>query len=111
MVRSPPESAVGHGNGRRSAITDRCLDPMRKRNSFVAVLGLALPGLLLPVACNSRSKGAEASASEIPSATVAAVQRGSIAHVLSLAAQFQPYQVVDVHPKVSGFMQKINVDI
>ena len=84
---------------------------MRKRNSFVAVLGLALPGLLLPVACNSRSKGAEASASEIPSATVAAVQRGSIAHVLSLAAQFQPYQVVDVHPKVSGFMQKINVDI
>jgi RND family efflux transporter MFP subunit len=30
---------------------------------------------------------------------------------LSLAGQFQPYQVVDVHPKVTGFMVKINVDI
>jgi len=37
--------------------------------------------------------------------------RGDIAHTLSLAGQFQPYQVVDVHPKVTGFMVKINVDI
>jgi multidrug efflux pump subunit AcrA (membrane-fusion protein) len=37
--------------------------------------------------------------------------RGNIAHTLSLAGQFQPYQVVDVHPKVTGFMVKINVDI
>ncbi|HEY1901478.1 MAG TPA: efflux RND transporter periplasmic adaptor subunit [Terracidiphilus sp.] len=34
-----------------------------------------------------------------------------MAHTLSLAGQFQPYQVVDVHPKVTGFMVKINVDI
>ena len=34
-----------------------------------------------------------------------------ISHVLTLAGQFQPYQVVDVHPKVSGYMKKINVDI
>jgi len=38
-------------------------------------------------------------------------QRGDIAHVLTLAGQFQPYQVVDVHPKVSGYMKRINVDI
>jgi RND family efflux transporter MFP subunit len=31
--------------------------------------------------------------------------------VLTLAGQFQPYQVVDVHPKVSGYMKRINVDI
>ena len=30
---------------------------------------------------------------------------------LTLAGQFQPYQVVDVHPKVSGYMKRINVDI
>lgn len=46
-----------------------------------------------------------------PAAQVALVQRGSIAQVLSLAGQFQPYQVVDVHPKVSGFIQHIYVDI
>ena len=31
--------------------------------------------------------------------------------MLTLAGQFQPYQVVDVHPKVSGYMAHINVDI
>jgi RND family efflux transporter MFP subunit len=31
--------------------------------------------------------------------------------MLTLAGQFQPYQMVDVHPKVSGYMRRINVDI
>ncbi len=62
------------------------------------------------VACNSRAKS-EASAAEIPSATVAAVARGTITHTLNLAGQFQPYQVVDVHAKVSGYIQHIYVDI
>jgi RND family efflux transporter MFP subunit len=31
--------------------------------------------------------------------------------VLTLAGQFQPYQVVDVHPKISGFIRHIYVDI
>jgi len=44
-------------------------------------------------------------------AQVAEVQRGNISEVLTLAGQFQPYQVVEVHPKVSGFIRKINVDI
>jgi len=72
---------------------------------------LALPAAFVLISCNSRSKGAEADASEMPSATVATVKQGRIAHTLSLAGQFQPYQVVDVHPKVTGFMLKINVDI
>jgi RND family efflux transporter MFP subunit len=42
---------------------------------------------------------------------VATAQRGDISHILTLAGQFQPYQMVDVHPKVSGYMQRINVDI
>ncbi len=52
-----------------------------------------------------------ATAATLPTAQVAVAQRGNIAHVLTLAGQFQAYQVVDVHPKVSGYMRKINVDI
>lgn len=52
-----------------------------------------------------------ATAATLPTAQVAAAQRGNISHVLTLAGQFQAYQVVDVHPKVSGYMKKINVDI
>ena len=61
--------------------------------------------------CRSGGSDHEASAATIPSARVAVAQRGDIAHVLTLAGQFQPYQVVDVHPKVSGYMKRINVDI
>jgi len=50
-------------------------------------------------------------AASIPAARVATAQRGEISHALTLAGQFQPYQVVDVHPKVSGYMRRINVDI
>jgi len=46
-----------------------------------------------------------------PSVAVAVVQRGNISHLLSLAGQFQPYQVVDVHAKVSGYVRHIYVDI
>jgi multidrug efflux pump subunit AcrA (membrane-fusion protein) len=53
----------------------------------------------------------ERNAAALPSAKVATAQRGDISHVLTLAGQFQPYQVVDVHPKVSGYMSRINVDI
>ncbi len=61
--------------------------------------------------CRSGGADPEASAATVPPARVAVAQRGGISHVLTLAGQFQPYQVVDVHPKVSGYMKRINVDI
>lgn len=62
-------------------------------------------------ACRSQGAGESARAATIPAARIAVAQRGDIRQVLTLAGQFQPYQVVDVHPKVSGYMRKINVDI
>src|ERR1700691_793252 len=84
---------------------------MRKRTSSIFVAGMVLLIISSIVACHSNSKNSEAQANETPSAQVATAQRGNLAHTLSLAGQFQPYQVVDVHPKVTGFMVKINVDI
>jgi RND family efflux transporter MFP subunit len=84
---------------------------MRRRKSLFLVAGLAFPIASSLVACRSNGKSSEGKADEAPSARVATAQRGSLAHTLSLAGQFQPYQVVDVHPKVTGFMEKINVDI
>jgi RND family efflux transporter MFP subunit len=84
---------------------------MRKRTFPIFVAGIMLLVVTCIVACHSNQKSTEAKADEIPSAQVATAQRGNLAHTLSLAGQFQPYQVVDVHPKVTGFMDKINVDI
>jgi RND family efflux transporter MFP subunit len=84
---------------------------MRKQASLILAAGLAFSVTASIVACRSAEGGSGAKATEIPSAKVAAAQRGDITHVLTLAGQFQPYQVVDVHPKVSGYMSRINVDI
>jgi len=84
---------------------------MRKRSFSLLAIGLTLPAAMALVSCSSKGKSQDASVSDIPSASVAEVKQGNITHTLSLAGQFQPYQVVDVHPKVSGFMVRINVDI
>jgi RND family efflux transporter MFP subunit len=86
---------VGSGAARRSTVL-----------SSLLILGASL------TASGCHSDGApDAKAASIPTAEVVTVQRGDISRVLTLAGQFQPYQVVDVHPKVSGYMKTINVDI
>jgi RND family efflux transporter MFP subunit len=81
-----------------------------KRNR--SLLALAFSGLLTASAISACHSGtADPTPAAAPTARVAVAQRGDISRELTLAGQFQPYQVVDVHPKVSGYMKKINVDI
>jgi RND family efflux transporter MFP subunit len=83
-----------------------------QRKRAVALLAASVLYVFFGVsACHSGGANSEANAATTPSARVATAQRGDISHVLTLAGQFQPYQVVDVHPKVSGYMARINVDI
>jgi RND family efflux transporter MFP subunit len=82
---------------------------MHKRIHVLAATALLIGAAMEVTSCRSGSSSANAAA--VPSAGVATAQRGDIARVLTLAGQFQPYQTVDVHPKVSGYMRKINVDI
>jgi RND family efflux transporter MFP subunit len=82
---------------------------MRKRTSLIFAAGIVFPVLAGIVACKNTNQ--HSGSTELPTAKVAVAATGDIAHTLSLAGQFQPYQVVDVHPKVTGFMVKINVDI
>ena len=84
---------------------------MRKRLwVLLSAAAVAIVAIVLVWHGHRRSSVVEAAPGR-PSAQVATVQRGNIAQVLTLAGQFQPYQVVDVHPKVSGFIRHIYVDI
>ena len=74
-----------------------------------AICAVTLASICI-TACRSHND-ADARAASVPAARVAAAKRGQISHVLTLAGQFQPYQSVDVHPKVSGYMRRISVDI
>lgn len=85
---------------------------MRKR-FWVIVSALVAGVVVLLVAMHGHNRDASQveAAPGPPAAQIAVVKRGNLDQVLSLAGQFQPYQVVDVHPKVSGFIRHIYVDI
>ncbi len=83
----------------------------RSRQAVAASLLLLLAASTFAVSgCKSRQASADTTTQPV-SAAVSVVQRGNISHVLSLAGQFQPYQVIDVHAKVSGYVRHIYVDI
>jgi RND family efflux transporter MFP subunit len=84
---------------------------MRRRSSLLFTLVTSFLFLAGILACHSNDPGGPTSSAELRTAKVASAARGNIAHILNLAGQFQAYQVVDVHPKVTGFMVRINVDI
>jgi RND family efflux transporter MFP subunit len=48
---------------------------------------------------------------ESPTVAVARVTKGDVTQVLSVAAEFRPFQEIDVHSKVAGYLKAINVDV
>jgi RND family efflux transporter MFP subunit len=80
----------------------------RKRILWIAgLLCLLLAVLFLIV----RNHYAKAPAEQPRAAAVVAATRGNLASSLTVAGQFQPYQQVDLHAKVSGYIRWIKVDI
>jgi RND family efflux transporter MFP subunit len=49
--------------------------------------------------------------SGVAPAAVARVERHSIGNTLTIAGEFKPFQDVDVHAKVAGYIRKIYVDV
>jgi RND family efflux transporter MFP subunit len=79
----------------------------RKHISWiVALLCLALVVLVLYLKDDGKAAPAQSR-----TAAVVAVTRGNLASSLTVAGQFQPYQQVDLHAKVSGYIRSIKVDI
>ena len=73
------------------------------------LLGAAL-GLGLAAGACSQPRAASA-APESPTVSVAKVARADMVRTLTLAAEFLPYQEIDVHAKVAGYVKSIAVDV
>jgi RND family efflux transporter MFP subunit len=74
---------------------------------------VVLPGVLIALsaaACSRPRAEARAPAAR-PVVAVARVAPGDIARVLTIAAEFRPYQEIDVHAKVAGYVKTIAVDV
>src|SRR6516225_87034 len=77
------------------------------------VLGIGVLVLSAGAASCSRTNAAAATPSrgDVPSVAAARVTRADLSQVLTIAAEFRPYQEIDVHAKVAGYLQKIPVDV
>ena len=91
---------------------------VHRRHKFLVlgaiVVCLIVTGLIVKRArAGSPNGSGEASAQNdhVPYAAVAPVKRQTIATTLSIAGQFSPYQNVELHAKVAGYIKNINVDI
>lgn len=84
---------------------------MQKRYLLMALGILALAVLIFSIESHVRDRDSDPRAAALPTAAVVEAKRGLLTNSLNLAGQFQPYQEIDVHAKVSGYVQKINVDI
>ncbi len=87
---------------------------MHKRFSLIRVeiAGLAVIVVCLGAAAGcGHSGGSSASADVAPRAAVVEVRRAPLSNTLSIAGEFLPYQEVELHAKVAGYIRNINVDI
>jgi len=61
--------------------------------------------------CGRSHSSTTASADPLPRAAVVKVRRAPLSNTLSIAGEFLPYQEVELHAKVAGYIRNINVDI
>jgi RND family efflux transporter MFP subunit len=71
----------------------------------------AVPFVVLPCLFFLGCKKKENTSAAVSTAPVAQVMRTNLSNTLTVMGAFQPYQEVELHAKVSGYVRRINVDI
>jgi len=86
------------------------MELQRKHILFTAIVALALIAAFVKL-FTQRAKASPGESPELRTVAVALVQRGPISNSLTLSGEFRPYQEVDVHAKVAGYIRRIYVDV
>jgi RND family efflux transporter MFP subunit len=87
---------------------------MRRRSSLTpggSGAAIALIVVCLAAGGCGRSGGSSPSADAPSPAAVVQVRRAPLSNTLSIAGEFTPYQEVELHAKVAGYIRNIYVDI
>jgi RND family efflux transporter MFP subunit len=112
-IAGPTDSSAGHPDGGAS------LSPVPAKGSrsfarldwrVAVVLLLIVITLVVWLAAFSHEKPKESPASALTVA-VATVTRQDLYNQVTIPAEFRPYVQVDLHAKVSGYVEQMNVDI
>jgi len=83
---------------------------MSKRSTIILVGALAI-GVVLVLRFSGKSANAEKSEASLRPVAVALARESPISDMITLSGEFRPFQEVDVHAKVAGYIRKIYVDV
>jgi RND family efflux transporter MFP subunit len=85
---------------------------LRVKKPFViwGIAALALAAGLLWMALHSRAQTSPVADSVTPTVAVAKVTRQNLSRAITVPAEFRPYVEVELHAKVSGYVDQMNVD-
>src|SRR5258707_14750951 len=75
------------------------------------IAAISLLPLVAAGGCSRSRAAAAVATTERPIVAVAPVQRADLSETLTLSAEFRPFQEIDVHAKVAGFLKAIYVDV
>ncbi len=84
---------------------------MRKYKNLIVGVSLAVVVLIAVIEFHARKNDPDPRAAEVPTVAVAIATRGPLSNTLTLSGSFRPYQQVDVHAKVAGYIRTIYVDV
>ncbi len=109
---SPAMSGRGRPCARPFAWAGR---PQRLSPRDVAVAILLLGAVLAIGGCSHDgarpADAAETTANQVVNVAVTKVVRADLGQTLRIAAEFRPFQEIEVHAKVSGYVKHIDVDV
>jgi RND family efflux transporter MFP subunit len=83
--------------------------PVRRTHKWLGFFFFLIFSAAL-IGCGEGRKATADDPANAPVAAAVKVLRGNISDNLEIASEFQPFQEVDVYAKVSGYIQKLNVD-
>lgn len=85
--------------------------PIKHRLVKILTVVLGVLQLALLTSCSRKTEGeTDGDAPPVVSAAVAKAVREDLSNNLEIASEFAPFQEIDVHAKVSGYVQKLYVD-
>jgi RND family efflux transporter MFP subunit len=71
----------------------------------------ALAGAAAISCSRASARGVDPAHADLPTVAAARVTRGDIAHTLTVTAEFRPYQEIELHAKIAGYVKTIGVDV
>jgi len=87
---------------------------MKRKLKHITLSGVAIVAICLVIffrASGKKAKADQGEESPLRPVAVSLIKRGPLVNTLTLSGAFRPYQEVDVHAKVAGYIRKIYVDV